>query len=122
MMVSVSLNTYFGSFWGEIGLAGLNSDDALRAAHDRWGVIFNNVCNALMVSVAGLVINPPDQKETSTPWKVYMTGFLSIYILFGGPIVWLLRPIHSTMVQIRDRMASPQLRAPDDSDDSISTI
>jgi hypothetical protein len=119
MIVSVGLNTYFSRFWYH-GSPEPNSTvgpEALKLAHSAWIIIFQSVCQSLMVGfVAGAIGSlvgkgggdlvgdgGPSQQPT---WKPYLDIFAIVYTLLGAPIVWLLRPINATLAAIRMDLAA----------------
>jgi len=113
MVISVGLNTYFGSFAFErTAFQDYDSHiESLKLAHQEWSTIFNNVCLALLVTVGGIALgfmkpNPEFPNSPSSVIETMMDAVLIWYFVLGAPILWLLRPIHNLMASIRRDIAS----------------
>ena len=111
-IIMVTLNTYFSSFWlkriqGENSVLNI---DALKLEHVEWSHYSNNVCIVFLL-LTGIFLTYYSTSNTSSLLasnnglfnilKNYINMILIIYVVFLTPIIWLLRPIHVTMNQIR---------------------
>ena len=102
MVVVVGLNTYFNSFWLQ-QTQGNNIASNLKLnnlEHFEWNTIFNNICLAFLVAGGSVIFTYLSDMDNSSSFKL-LDGFLIIFIVFGAPLIWLLRPIHITMNNIR---------------------
>ena len=99
LVVVSTLNIYFSSFW-RLTIKGKNIKcylKSLKLEHEEWSIIYNSVLLGVIVFAGGMAFTNFDSGSS----KIYMDGILIIYNVLGAPILWLLRPIHITMVRIR---------------------
>lgn len=103
MAVVVGLNTYFSGFWQQrIQDNDITSNLELKKLeHFEWSIMFNNVCLAFLVAIGSVIFTYFSQMDNSINNKMLLDGFIIIQIVFGIPIIWLLRPIHITMNNIK---------------------
>ena len=103
LVLVVSLNIYFSGFW----LKRIKGGDsvintyALKMEHVEWSNFSNNVCLVFIVTTGGIFINYYSTSDATSLFTSYIDHILIIYVTFLTPIIWLLRPIHATMYQIR---------------------
>jgi len=98
MVVVITLNIYFGSFW-RLTLIDINRSSlvSLKLEHGEWTSIYNSVLIGVIVFAGGIFFT----NYNSNSSIIFIDGLLIIYVVLGAPILWLLRPIHTTMVRIR---------------------
>lgn len=104
MAISIGLNSYFGSFW-RLTMLDSNKNlrlEALKLEHREWSSIYNSVIVGILVVLGGFALTffTNSNSMIYSP-NFYSDGILVAYIVFGAPILWLLRPIHFTMARIR---------------------
>lgn len=106
MVAVISLNIYFSSFWLQQtqGNDIASNLELNKLEHVEWNTMFNNICLAFLVAAGSVIFTLISQKDNLNSFKVLLDGFLIIYIVFGAPIIWLLRPIHITMNNIRKKI------------------
>jgi hypothetical protein len=119
MVVIVSLNTYFCSFWNQ---QNINANlELIKMEHDEWIIMFNNACLAFLVGIGGVVFAyfaTTKVDNSSSFIKMFLDGFLILQIVFGGPIIWLLRPIHINLNNIRKEKLKTNPEHPHDAPNS----
>lgn len=102
MAISIGLNSYFGSFW-RLTMLDSNKNlklEALKLEHREWSSIYNSVIIGIIVVLGGFTLTFFTNSMIYS-LDFYRDGILIAYIVFGAPILWLLRPIHFTMARIR---------------------
>lgn len=99
LVVVVSLNIYFSSFW-RLTIKGKNLNfylESLKLEHEEWSIIHNSVLFGVILFAGGIAFT----NFNSNSSNIFIDGVLITYDVLGAPILWLLRPIHTTMVHIR---------------------
>lgn len=111
MAVVVGLNTYFSGFWQQKTQDNdiTSNLELKKLEHIEWSIMFNNVCLAFLVAIGSVIFTYFSQMDNSINNKMLLDGFIIIQIVFGIPIIWLLRPIHITMNNIRKEILKIEL-------------
>jgi hypothetical protein len=101
LILVISLNFYFSSFWCSSGKVCSNNNTSklksLELEHSEWSTIYNSVLYGVLILVGGITFKSFGADATYSCLDIFIVSF----IVFGGPIIWLLRPIHITMQRIR---------------------
>lgn len=103
MAVVVGLNTYFSGFWQQRTQDNdiTSNLESKKLEHVEWSIMFNNGCLAFLVAMGSVIFTYFSQIDNSISCSnMLLDGFIIIQIVFGVPILWLLRPIHITMNNI----------------------
>lgn len=104
LIVVISLNFYFSSFW----ILGIENDsnkynlELLKIEHEEWTTVYNSVLFGILVFTGGITFT---NLGLSSP-NSYLDGIIISHVVFGAPIIWLLRPIHITMGRIRKNISN----------------
>lgn len=106
LVVIVGLNTYFSDFWiQQTKNKDINANlEIIKLEHAEWILMFNNVCLTMIVGIGSVIFAYFTTIKLDSPIsfiKMFLDGFLILQIVFGGPIIWLLRPIHINLNNIR---------------------
>jgi len=99
LVVVVTLNIYFSSFW-RLTIKGKDiryNLESLKLEHEEWTIIYNSVLFGVILFAGGIAFTNFDSNSS----KIFIDGLLITYDVLGAPILWLLRPIHTTIVRIR---------------------
>jgi len=121
MAAVLALNTYFVAYWHdrEGSVASSKGAEGAKLEHAEWALLFANTTTAFLVTIGGAVVSYLILQGTRIPtvpgfkerppqptWSIYVDGFLMWYCGIGPPILFLLRPMHAAMVQIRARLTA----------------
>ena len=94
-----TLNIYFSSFW-RLTIKGENIRsylESLKLEHQEWSIVYNSILIGVILFAGGISFTNINSNSSN----IYTDGILITYNVLGAPLVWLLRPIHITMVCIR---------------------
>ena len=99
LMLVISLNLYFGSFWRLIieGNSYKCNLESLKIEHLEWTTMYNSVLIGIIVFTGGITFTNFGSNSSLS----YFDGVLVSHVVLGAPVIWLLRPMHITMARIR---------------------
>lgn len=103
LIVVISLNFYFGSFWCLDIENALNTYnlELLKIEHSEWTTIYNSALIGILVFTGGITFTNFGLSSAHS----LLDGIIISHVVFGAPIIWLLRPIHITMGRIRTKIS-----------------